>query len=196
VTSITLTPRAEREQSAFRQLLMAMSRPGTLGRLPLQHHAGEYGSAVSAIEALVDHEVTFCVVPERTELSDIVLRQTGSRLAALEDADYVLCDAAALRDVLRRSKDGSLEYPDRGVTIVCLAGAIASTGNDADAIVLAGPGIKDTTSVWVEGFDAAAMHAFEERNSQQPLGADVIFVEPNGSVCCLTRYTRILKEAS
>ena len=65
----------------------------------------------------------FCVVPERTELSDIVLQQTGSRLATLEDADYVLCDAASLPDVLRRSKDGTLEYPDRGATVVCLVAA-------------------------------------------------------------------------
>ena len=159
MTSITLTPRAEREQRAFRQLLTCMSRPGSLGRLPLQPHAGEWGVAVSAIEALVDHEVTFCVVPERTELSDIVLRQTGSRLATLEDADYVLCDAASLPDVLRRSKDGTLEYPDRGATVVCLVQNVSTSG-DGEPLVLAGPGIKETTRVLVEGFGAAARRRF------------------------------------
>ena len=33
---ITLTPRAEREQHVFRQLLACMSRPGSLGRVHVQ----------------------------------------------------------------------------------------------------------------------------------------------------------------
>jgi alpha-D-ribose 1-methylphosphonate 5-triphosphate synthase subunit PhnH len=173
-----------------------MSRPGTIGRLPLQPHAGEYGPAVSAIEALVDHEVTFCVVPERTELSDIVLRQTGSRLAPLEAADYVLCDGASLRDVLRRSKDGTLEYPDRGVTIVCLVQGVSAFESAGLPLMLSGPGIKDTARVWVDGIDAAAFAAFTERNAGVPLGADLVFVAKSGAVCCMTRYTRIELEAA
>ena len=179
MTSITLTPRAEREQRAFRQLLDVHVAPGSSARLPLQPHAGEWGVAVSAIEALVDHEVTFCVVPERTELSDIVLRQTGSRLATLENADYVLCDTASLLEVLRRSKDGTLEYPDRGATVVCLVQSISASG-EGEPLVLAGPGIKDTARVWVEGFDAAAGSAFTERNADVPLGVDLVLVAAEG----------------
>jgi alpha-D-ribose 1-methylphosphonate 5-triphosphate synthase subunit PhnH len=173
-----------------------MSRPGTLGRLPLQPHAGEYGAAVSAIEALVDHEVTFCVVPERTELSDIILRQTGSRLAPLEAADYVLCDAASLRDVLRRSKDGTLEYPDRGATVVCLVQNVSASEPAGLPLLLSGPGIKDTACVWVDGIDGAAVQALVERNAGVPLGVDVAFVSKNGALCCFTRYTRVEVEAT
>jgi alpha-D-ribose 1-methylphosphonate 5-triphosphate synthase subunit PhnH len=195
LTSITLTPRAEREQRAFRALLNCMSRPGTIGRLPLQPHAGDWGAAISALEALVDHEVTFCVWPERTELSDIVLRQTGSRLASLEDADYVLCDSERLAETLRRSKDGTLEYPDRGATIVCLVQGLSSTETAGTALLMAGPGIKDSACVWVDGIDAAACRAFVERNAGTPLGADVVLVTRNGAVCCLTRYTRLELES-
>jgi alpha-D-ribose 1-methylphosphonate 5-triphosphate synthase subunit PhnH len=157
----------------------------------MQPHAGEFGGAVSAIEALVDHEVTFCVVPERTELSDIVLRQTGSRLATLENADYVLCDGASLSEVLRRSKDGTLEYPDRGATVICLVQGVSASEAAGLPVLLRGPGIKDTTCVWVDGIDAAACAAFAERNADVPLGADIVFVSRSGAVSCLTRYTRI-----
>ena len=191
MTSITLTPRAEREQRSFRQLLTCMSRPGTLGLLPVQSVAGEWGGAVSALEALVDHEVTFCVWPERTELSDVVLRQTGSRLAPLDLADYVLCDAAHLAEALRRSKDGTLEYPDHGATIVCLASGISAVECAWQPVVLSGPGIKDTNCIWLEGIDIAAFDAFCKRNSQPPLGADLVLVAPGGEVCCLPRYTRL-----
>jgi alpha-D-ribose 1-methylphosphonate 5-triphosphate synthase subunit PhnH len=159
--------------------------------LPLQPHAGEWGPAVSALEALVDHEVTFCVVPERTELSDVVLRQTGSRLAPLDEADYALCDAAALADTLRRAKDGTLEYPDRGATVVCLVQGLSATESAGRPLQLSGPGIKDAASVWVDGIDAAAAQAFNERNAAVPLGVDLVLVARSGAVCCLTRYTRI-----
>ena len=129
----------------------------------------------------MDHEVTFCVVPERTELSDIVLRQTGSRLATLEAADYVLCDAASLPGVLRRSKDGTLEYPDRGATVVCLVQSV-SCGRRRRAVGAGRAGDQGRGDVWVEGFDDAARDAFAERNADVPLGVDLVLVAPNGAV--------------
>jgi alpha-D-ribose 1-methylphosphonate 5-triphosphate synthase subunit PhnH len=190
VTSITLTPRAEREQHVFRQLLACMSRPGSLGRVRVQGDP-----VVALVEALVDHEVTFCVHPERTELSDAVLRQTGSRLASLDEADYVVSDSERLAETLRRAKDGTLEYPDRGATVVCLVQGLSTTETTGAPLLLAGPGIKDEACVWVEGFDAAARAAFSERNAEVPLGVDLVMVVPDGAVCCLTRYTRIQEEA-
>ena len=194
MTALTLTPRALREQRTFRLLLDCMARPGTIGRLPEHPHPGPHGAAIAALEALVDHEVTFCVFPERSEVSEAVLRQTGSRLASLEEADYVLCDALTLPQALLHTKDGPPDYPDRGATLVCLVEGISADGGPGAPLNLSGPGIRDTATVWIDGFEAAAREAFQERNAAPPLGADLVLVTPSGEICCLGRYTRLSGE--
>ncbi|MGE0687715.1 MAG: phosphonate C-P lyase system protein PhnH [Dehalococcoidia bacterium] len=192
MTTITLTPRAAREQQTFRVLLNAMARPGSIDTVPLHEAGGEHAAVLSVIESLVDHEVTFAVLPERADLVDLILRQTGSRAAAIDIAGYVICDAASLSEAFDWASEGTLEYPDQGATIICSVKGIAE---DCD-LTLRGPGIKDVTFLAVEGFDDAALALFSECNAQPPLGLDVIFVAPDGRVACLTRYTRIERRES
>ncbi len=187
MTTITLTPRAAREQQTFRVLLNAMARPGSIDTVPLHEIGGDYAAVLSVVESLVDHEVTFAVLPERADLVDLVLRQTGSRAAATDIAGYVICDAESLSQALDWASEGTLEYPDQGATIICSVDGIAEGGN----LALRGPGIRDVTYLAVEGFDDAAQALFTECNAQPPLGLDVIFVAPDGRVACLNRYTRI-----
>ncbi len=160
-------------------------------------------------EALVDHEVTFAVVPEQAELTEAILRQTGSHVASLDVAQYVFCDAASLEAALQGAADGTWEYPDAGATVICLVpsispgtstpppGPLPAGGegeSNSNAITLVGPGIRDTASVAVEGFSPEARRAFGERNAMRPLGLDIIFVSSEGSLVSLTRYTRLQEE--
>lgn len=192
MSTITLTPRAAREQLTFRVLLNAMARPGSIDVVPLHDSGGEYAAALSVMEALVDHEVTFALVPERPELVDAVLRQTGSRLVALEQAGYVLCEADTFSRVLDGAMEGSLEYPDHGATVVCRIASIREGG----VLALRGPGIEDVTRIAIDGFTDEAIRLLAECNSHPPLGLDLIFVAPDGRVVCLGRYTRITKESN
>lgn len=189
MTMISLTPRGAREQQTFRALLNAMARPGVIGNVPLHDIGGDFAAALSVIESLVDHEVTFAVLPERADIIDAVLRQTGSRVAALEDAAYVLCESGSLAGVLDAAKDGTLEFPDRGATIVCRVESIAESA--AGALVLSGPGIKDTATVRIEGFSPEAQALLADRNSHPPLGLDVVFVTADGRVTCINRNTKL-----
>jgi len=190
MSTITLTPRAAREQQTFRVLLNAMARPGSIDTVPLHDSGAEYAAALSVMEALVDHEVTFALLPERPELVDAVLRQTGSRLEALEQAGYVLCQPDTLSRVLDGAMEGSLEYPDHGATVICRVESIREGGK----LALRGPGIEFVTRVSIDGFSDEAMRLLAERNSHPPLGLDLIFVAPDGRLVCLGRYTRITKE--
>ena len=53
---------ADQEQRAFRALLDAMSRPGTIHELPEARATdGVWGSALVVMQCLLDHEVTFAV---------------------------------------------------------------------------------------------------------------------------------------
>ena len=187
MTLATLTPRAAREQATFRALLNAMSRPGTTGNLTPLDQGGRFAAALSVLEALVDHEVSFAVVPERPEIAEIVLRQTGSHLAAPAVADYVLCDADSLVQSIDAAKTGDLEYPDRGATIVCLGESVT----EGASLRLSGPGIRDTSTVSVAGFTPEAVAAFRRVNAGVPLGIDLVLVAPDGRFVCLSRYTRV-----
>jgi alpha-D-ribose 1-methylphosphonate 5-triphosphate synthase subunit PhnH len=201
----TLTPRAAREQTTFRTLLSSMSRPGSVSRLDLD---GANPLLVIA-EALVDHEVTFAVAPERRDLTEAILRQTGSHVAGMDVAQYVFCDADSLGHVLTEAADGTWEYPDAGATVICLVPAISEPALDSnyspsplkerglggeEALVLSGPGIRDTATVYVDGFRSEARRAFTERNAMRPLGLDLVLVTTDGALVSLTRYTSLQGE--
>jgi phosphonate C-P lyase system protein PhnH len=194
MTTITLTPRAAREQTTFRVLLDAMARPGSIDSVPLHDIGGDYAAVLSVVEALVDHEVTFGVLPQRADLIDAILRQTGSRFAAAEEADYLLCESESFGQALDLAREGTLEYPDRGATFICrVAGLDVEEGG---SLALSGPGIRDVTYLTVSGLTDEAIEAFHNANSHPPVGLDVIFVAPDGRIACLNRYTRLTKEQS
>ena len=187
MTTPTLTSRAAREQTVFRTLLNAMARPGSIAHLDIEG----VNPLVAIAEALVDHEVTFAVAPDRQEITEAILRQTGSHAGSVEASEYVFCDAEALAQVLQAATDGTWEYPDAGATVVCLVSAItSSSGLEGEgALVLSGPGIRNTATIYVEGFGVEARRAFAERNASRPLGLDLVMVTAEGTVACLTRYT-------
>ena len=189
MTTPTLTPRAAREQGVFRTLLNAMARPGTVVRLDTDGA----NPLVAIAEALVDHEVTFAVVPERQDLADAILRQTGSHVGNLDASEYVFCEDASLEHVLREAADGTWEYPDAGATVVCLVQAISEQPSAGDSIAVSGPGIQGTATVYAEGFRQNARQAFAERNAMRPLGLDLVLVTADGTIVCFTRYTSFVK---
>jgi alpha-D-ribose 1-methylphosphonate 5-triphosphate synthase subunit PhnH len=187
----TLTSRALTEQQTFRALLDAMARPGSIGRVPLHDHGGAFAAAIKMLETLLDHEVTFAVAPERADLVDIILRQTGSHSVALESAGYVLCDGPSLAAALTRANPGDLEYPDRSATIISLVDSVSELAGAGTCLRLSGPGIKETRDVWFDGFTAEALTALQNANAFPPLGIDLVFVAPDGGFFCLSRYTKL-----
>ena len=201
MTIPTLTPRAAREQRTFRALLDSMAHPGAVSRLDTE---GVNPMAVIA-EALVDHEVTFAVAGDGAELTEAILRQTGSHVAPMDVAQYVFCDAASLEQALQGASDGTWEYPDAGATLVCLVTRIeelphpltASPREERrsqagrDVVIASGPGIRDSIVVSVDGFSAEGQRAFVERNATRPLGLEIIFLTADGTLVSFTRYTRL-----
>jgi len=186
-----MTPRNAREQQAFRQMLDGFSRPGTVTTAELHEQGGVLAGALTLIEALVDHEVSFCAVPGNPEFEEAVLRLTGSHLAPLIEADYVVAEGSGIIQALCYGFEGELEYPDRNATVVASVNSVSARPSVGEAIVLSGPGIRDTTTVWVEGFGPELQNAFRDRNRGVPLGIDLILIAPDGRFTCLPRYTRI-----
>lgn len=180
---------ADLEQRAFRALLEAMARPGSIGALPAARLAdGAWGSALVVMQCLLDHEVTFAVEAEDRSVHEQILRRTGARSAALAAADYVLCDGEHAPQAIEDASDGYLEEPERAATLVVRVDAV---GEGPLRAVLTGPGIETVQPLALRGLAAAALHTLIERNAVFPTGIDCIFVDPHGRVACLPRSTRI-----
>jgi len=180
---------ADQEQRAFRALLDAMSRPGTIHELPEARATdGAWGSALVVMQCLLDHEVTFAVEADDRSVHEQILRRTGARSDVLAAAGYVFADAAHALEVIEMASEGYLEEPERSATVVVRVDAIGSGSLRA---VLSGPGIETVQSLAIEGLDASALHALIERNALYPTGIDIVLVDPQGRVACLPRSTRI-----
>lgn len=191
-----LTPRAGREQQSFRAAMNAMARPGSIDRLPLHPQGGSFAPVVSLLEALLDHEVSFAVLPAQAAVIDTLLRLTGSRVETPSRADYLLCRGEGILAGLRTAGTGTPEYPDRGGTVIATIDGVSDgpDGNGAAPLTLAGPGIDGTRTVWLYGVPAQTWTVRAERNADLPLGVDLILVAADGRFTCLSRYTRIVKE--
>lgn len=183
-----LTTRAAREQASFRVLLHAMARPGTVGKIAPHEQGGPFAPAVALLESLLDHEVSFAVLPDQVVAREPLLRYTGSRIFPAEQADFLLCHGPGIVRGLQVARLGDLEYPDRSATVVALVTSVGTTG---ERLTLSGPGISGEIDVWVDGFTIEHQRLFVKRNAVVPNGVDVVLVAPDGHFTCLPRYTRI-----
>jgi alpha-D-ribose 1-methylphosphonate 5-triphosphate synthase subunit PhnH len=191
MTVPTLSVRAAREQGAFRRLLEAMARPGRVERVDPHPEGGPFAAALGVLESLLDHEVTFAVVPDDQGARELLLRYTGSRAAPPERADFLLGHGEGVAGALGAAKPGELEYPDRSATVVALVAVVSERTGAGERLRLAGPGVPDTIDVWVDGFPAPLRALRDERNRGLPNGVDLVLVAPDGRFTCLPRYTRV-----
>ena len=184
--------RAAREQRTFRAVLDGMARPGTIHALEPHPSGGPACYAVTLLEAVLDHEVTFAVLPDESTAREPLLRYTGSRAVPAGRADWLLGQGTGIASALVTAKEGDLEYPDRNATVVALVESVSETPVSGERITLAGPGIRDTIELWVSGFSAEDRARFAARNQGLPLGIDLILLGPDGRFACLPRYTRFV----
>lgn len=187
-------------QGVFRVLLDAMARPGTVRQLPAldEHTPIPSTTGLAAVaQTLLDHEVTFALVPgdEETgaETSGATLAYirsvTGCRNVSTSDADYVFALGAPPAGLAAQLKRGQPAYPDEGATLVSLVPSLdGATGNSVN---LSGPGVPGGTIANIPGWSIDDLASLAEANAAAPLGIDVILVDAGGQVMCLPRTTRI-----
>jgi alpha-D-ribose 1-methylphosphonate 5-triphosphate synthase subunit PhnH len=191
MTVPTLPVHLAREQRVFRAWLGAMARPGTVAMADLHPQGGRLGAAVALLEAVLDHEVTFAVVPEQAGVIETLLRLTGARVDCPEEASYLLCEGEGIAEALKAAKEGTPEYPDRSGTVIAAVQSVSADSGAGQPLTLRGPGIEHTQTVWVAGFTEACRRIFGDRNQDLPMGIDLVLVAPDGRFTCLPRYTRV-----
>lgn len=168
---------------AFRALLTALSRPGTI--LTLESAAPPAPLSVAAgtlALTLLDGTTPVWLAPghDTAALRDWLAFHTGAPLAAGPQAAAFAFGSWADLQPLDRFAIGTPEYPDRAATLV-----IEWPGLCAAGAQLSGPGIAGTA-----GLSLPDIKAFQDNHALFPLGYDVFFT--NGAqMAALPRSTRV-----
>jgi alpha-D-ribose 1-methylphosphonate 5-triphosphate synthase subunit PhnH len=175
-------------QSVYRQLLQAMSHPGRLYTLPLR----EWSCPLLAVcETLLDHEVSFCVLPgaDASWEADI-FALTKARVAALHEADYLVIPGSSSDGAITEANLGDLAFPDRGATFMyVMDGPLPeSTGTGP---MLSGPGLARESHPDVNPLDAEEWRQLKALNDDYPLGVDALCLIGETQVLAIPRSTRI-----
>jgi alpha-D-ribose 1-methylphosphonate 5-triphosphate synthase subunit PhnH len=187
-------------QAAYRQVLKAMAGPGLIASLREQAikvdvETALYPATLILALMLLDTEVTFKVFAEKeTEINRLISQLTYAKTAAADRADFifVLRDAGpgALQEALELAYPGDLLNPHRAATLIVEADLSTST----QGLVLTGPGIPGERRI----ADRAAADWVERRadkNSEYPLGIEMIFTDSEDNIIGLPRTTQIQRGA-
>jgi alpha-D-ribose 1-methylphosphonate 5-triphosphate synthase subunit PhnH len=167
---------------AFREILEAMARPGTIRRVqgaqppkPLSTAAGV------ALLVLTDPTTRLHLAGAANcpEIRDWVAFHIGAPLTSAEEADFALGTWAALQPVTR-FKIGQPDCPDRSATLIVECDRLVNHGP-----ALTGPGIE--TATWLNLPECAA---FRANRALFPLGFDTLFTAGD-RVAGLPRSTRV-----
>ncbi len=186
-------------QAAYRQTVDSMARPGLIRNIHTQAEKVElrigcFDSTLILILLFFDTEVKFKVCSKREdEIAKMINQLTYAKAEELESADFILVlhDAQPedLEKALRTAYPGDLLNPHKAATIIV---EVDSVSNDRD-LILTGPGIEHESQIkvhtpnrWVD--------IRSEKNSEYPMGIDLIFIDRYDNILGLPRTTQIAKQ--
>ncbi len=180
-------------QRCFRQILAAMSEPGSVHRLgeDVESPTGVSAAAMLVLLTLVDHETPVWLAPRFASAATYLRFHCGAPvLEAPSAATFALVDGASVDLDLGAFNPGDDRYPDRSATLVVGCAAFEG-GRD---VSLSGPGIRGDITVSPAGLDAAFWQKVAANNARYPLGVDLILAAGN-EIMCIPRSTRIARAA-
>lgn len=178
-------------QSVFRALMDGMAQPGSLRTVeaPVVPPT-PFGIAAGAIAlALCDHDTPVWLSPALAKST--AAQWLGFHCGAPLTGDkaqsrFAFLDASAPLPPFCMFATGSQEYPDRSTTLVIEVGAL--TGGAA--LILTGPGIKDTATISPKGLQDTFLRNWDENRGVFPRGIDVVLT-CGRQFLCLPRTTKI-----
>jgi alpha-D-ribose 1-methylphosphonate 5-triphosphate synthase subunit PhnH len=183
-------------QATFRVLLDALSRPGTVHRLPEGVVDVDVPAAVLVPLALADLEVDLAVLePAGPDWAAALAEATGARPAAPERADLVLALRPPRPDEIRGLRRGTADRPDLACRLVLACDHIDTGATDATDsaahLDLSGPGVDGHAALAVSGVPLETLEALIAVNRRFPLGVDTYVVDTEGRVAGLPRSTAV-----
>lgn len=168
--------------NAFRQIMQAMARPGTLVSVSGTEPPAPLSVAAGVIVlTLCDADTPVCLLGDTDcyEVRQWIAFHTG---APLTDAAHCRFALGAWKSLLPLSQYplGSAAYPDRSATLIAEVPMLVN-----DGVCLQGPGIRDTAAL-----SLPETEAFAANHAQYPLGLDFFFTH-DVELAALPRSTRV-----
>lgn len=177
-----------RQQQLFRGLLNAFSYPGRIATCAER----DAPAWLTILTALLDGETT--LADPQQQLSAEIWAKLESRCALPEKAAYILADGRRAPELIPNL--GTLEAPESGATILLKVDSLRGDMTGEVRMQLCGPGIKETTSLSVNGLNPSWIESRNEWVSAFPLGVELVLCDAHRFVA-LPRTTRIdLKEVA
>ena len=183
-------PTAE-SQAAFRQIMDAVARPGTIQNLAGAPDApnGLHRAAGAVALTLFDFETTVWLDPSLRggAAEDWIRFHCSCPLtdAPAEAAFAIVTDAAACPP-LNSFNLGDAKYPDRSTTLVIQVAALVGGRSAA----LSGPGIKERAAIAPTGLPDGFWDQVQANNARFQFGVDLLFVAGD-RLTALPRSTRV-----
>ena len=194
-----------RAQRAFRSVLDAFARPGTVQSIELAPGNPARPAALdaaldAATRLFVDQAVTFCVADSETDATTAYLTsETHARRAPLRDADFVVvparADAQTAREAVAEACRGTLASPEKGATVLMGCARLAEVPEDSQVaepavhvVALRGPGVERENRFAVDRADW--LRARDARGDEFPCGIEIVLVDPDGRVVAVPRSSR------
>jgi len=167
---------------AFREILEAMARPGTIRRVQGASPPPPLSVAAGVALLVLTDPTTRLHLAGRADCADVrhwVAFHIGAPLAAAEDADFAVGTWDALHPVAR-FRIGQPDYPDRSATLIVELPALVAEGPR-----LTGPGIAAEARL-----SLPETAAFQANRALFPLGFDCILTAGD-QLAALPRSTRV-----
>ena len=175
-------------QAAFRALMEALARPGTVKPLPPAAAAPSPLSATAAAVALtmLDYETPVWLdapLAQRPQVADWIRLHTGARVTSdPREAAFAFIADPVHAPAFDGYSLGTPEYPDRSATLVLQVEDFGS----GQRLLLAGPGIADVRSFSARPLPPDFQNRIAANRALFPRGVDMILVSPD-AVAALPR---------
>jgi alpha-D-ribose 1-methylphosphonate 5-triphosphate synthase subunit PhnH len=167
---------------AFREILEALARPGTIRRVKGAAPPPPLSIAAGVVLLVLTDPTTrlhLAGAADCPAVRDWVAFHIGAPLSGAEEADFAVGTWGALNPV-HRFKIGQPDYPDRSATLIVECAQLVNQGP-----ALTGPGIKTATRL-----NLPETAAFRANRVLFPLGFDAIFTADD-LIAGLPRSTRV-----
>jgi alpha-D-ribose 1-methylphosphonate 5-triphosphate synthase subunit PhnH len=183
-------------QQAFRQILQAMARPGTIQACggELDPPAGLSPAMAAVCLTLADADAPLWLAPALGSEAAHGYLKFHCNAPILDDAQkaaFVLADAGGM-PALDACALGCDRYPDRSATLVVEVPRLANDG--PGAWTLQGPGIAGTASLTIDGLPGDFPARWRDNAAVFPCGVDLILTAGR-TLAALPRTTRITDPA-
>lgn len=167
---------------AFRAVMQAMARPGTIHRLAgATPPKGLSVAAGAVLLTLCDQDTPIHLAPgiDTADLRAWIAFHTGAPIVPAQSCRFALGPWADLLP-LDRFAIGTSEFPDRSATMIVEMPGLERTG-----ATLRGPGIKDSAAL-----SLPELPAFRRNRALYPLGLDFLFTSGD-RIAALPRSTEV-----